>query len=261
MLLTIRPHTGERQQVLAENLKVDPPLEPECFQDLFENRMIRLRSPGGLVRIQYEATVFLDATAPDTLLPEQHDPGDLVPEVLPFLFPSRYCQSDRLGRFACSLVDQESTGYARVNALCDWIYENIEYQYGTTDEHTSATDMIIQRVGVCRDFAHLGIALCRAIGIPARFVAGYADKLDPPDFHAYFEAYLSNRWYLFDATRKVPREGLVRIATGRDAADTSFANLFGPVAMEQMQVWSRCVEGDPTMGPGSDATPMPARVG
>jgi transglutaminase-like putative cysteine protease len=123
-----------------------------------------------------------------------------------------------------------------VTAICDWIYSNINYQPGSTGESTTACDVLIQRIGVCRDYANVGIALCRALCIPARYVSGYAIALQPPDFHGFFEAYLGSRWYLFDATRMAPIEGFVRIATGRDAADASFATIIGEATLTSMSV-------------------------
>jgi transglutaminase-like putative cysteine protease len=136
-------------------------------------------------------------------------------------------------------------GYSRVQAICDWIYDKVTYLSGSTDASTSAYDIATQRAGVCRDFAHLGIAFCRALNIPARFVSAYAYQLEPPDFHACFEAYLGNNWYLFDATCLAPVEGLVRIGTGRDAADVSFATVFGVVEMESMNVYIDSLEDRP----------------
>jgi transglutaminase-like putative cysteine protease len=119
-------------------------------------------------------------------------------------------------------------GFSRVTAICNWIHDNVEYLRGSTNPLTSAYDTATERAGVCRDFAHLAIAFCRAVLIPARFVAGYAYSLQPPDFHAYFEAYLNRAWYIFDSTRLAPQTGLIRVGSGHDAADTSFATIFGP---------------------------------
>jgi transglutaminase-like putative cysteine protease len=129
-------------------------------------------------------------------------------------------------------------GFSRVAAICDWINSNIDYQPGTSNVSTSACDVLIQRVGVCRDYAHLAIAFCRALCIPARYISGYAVGLQPPDFHGFFEAYLGSRWYLFDATRKAPVEGFVRIGTGRDAADASFATIVGEASLTGITVWA-----------------------
>jgi transglutaminase-like putative cysteine protease len=164
--------------------------------------------------------------------------AELPIEVLPYLNPSRYCESDRLGHFAARLFDNVPPGFSRVTAICDWINNNIDYQLGSSNVSTSACDVLIQRTGVCRDYAHLAIAFCRALCIPARYISGYAVDLQPPDFHGFFEAYLGSRWYLFDATCKAPLEGFVRIGTGRDAADTSFATIIGEAMLTKMAVFA-----------------------
>ncbi len=123
-----------------------------------------------------------------------------------------------------------------MTAICNWIFENVEYLRGSSDQHTSAFDTVTERAGVCRDFAHLGIAFCRALNIPARFLSAYAYELLPPDFHACFEAYLGHRWYVFDATRLAPQNGLIRIGVGRDAADTPFASIFGAAEMNSISL-------------------------
>ena len=141
-----------------------------------------------------------------------------------------------------------------MTAICNWIYGNVDYISGTTDALTSAFDTVTQRAGVCRDFAHLGIALCRAMGIPARYVSAYAWRLSPPDFHAVFEAYLDGpgggAWYLFDPTRMTGADGLVRIGIGRDAADVAFCSIFGDVGSGPPQVW---IDGPDTTIPVTTA--------
>ena len=163
-------------------------------------------------------------------------PTKLPVNVLHYLYPSRYCQSDMLFGLAMSEFGDLVPDYSRVTAICNWIYNKVRYLSGSSDSETSAYDTATQRKGVCRDFAHLGIAFCRALNIPARFVSAYAYELDPPDFHACFEAYLGDRWYLFDATRLVPLDGIIRISTGRDAADVSFATFFGAVQLNRMNL-------------------------
>lgn len=155
---------------------------------------------------------------------------------IPYLFPSRYCQSDRLWRLAMKMFGTIEHPYDQVMAISDWIFENIDYLYGTTNVETSAFDTVTQRAGVCRDFAHLGIAFCRALSIPARYFTGYACRMQPQDFHACFEACIGNRWFMFDPTRLAPLDGLVRIATGRDAADASVATIFGRMDLTGMTV-------------------------
>jgi transglutaminase-like putative cysteine protease len=146
--------------------------------------------------------------------------------------PSRYCESDSLRRVAQQLFGHLPPGLGRVRAVESWIHESVDYQTGVTQPTTPAQEVFVQRVGVCRDFAHLGITLCRALNIPARLVVGYVNFAEPPqDFHAVFEAWLDGRWMLFDATRMAPIDRLVRIGTGRDAKDVAFATIFGDVKM------------------------------
>ena len=153
--------------------------------------------------------------------------------MLPYLNPSRYCESDRLATFAMAEFGRLDRGYSRVAAICQWTHDHLNYLPGITNASTGACDVLILRSGVCRDYAHLAIALCRALCIPARYVSGYAVTLDPPDFHGFFEAYLGNHWYLFDATRLAPLAGLVRIGMGRDAADVPFATIIGAATLKK----------------------------
>jgi transglutaminase-like putative cysteine protease len=200
-------------------------------------RYHRATSKSGPVELIYEATV--DAT--HELL---GDPSRLqVPlfehiptEALVFVYPSRFCQSDLLARLAKREFNQDESGFYRVTRICNWIFDRIEYLSGTTTQTTSAFDTVTQLAGVCRDFAHLAIAFCRALGIPARFVSAYAYGLNPPDFHAHIEAFLGGRWILFDPTRLAPQSSFVRIGQGRDAADTSFATIFGGAKMNKMEI-------------------------
>jgi transglutaminase-like putative cysteine protease len=243
IVLTICPQISPAQIVHKSTLQTMPILAQEVHKDLFGNQIIRINPSPGYLEIHYYAEVVLNTPLSiGDYQPSQLDPSQLPLEIIPFLWPSRYCQSDLLVDLAEQITRGIQPGYARVVCICDWIYENVVYCYGTTDEHTSAYEIVAQPTGVCRDFAHLGIALCRAISIPARFISGYANKLDPPDFHAYFEAFLDGGWYVFDATRKAPIEGFVRIAHGRDATDLSFANLFGNIEMREMKVWCQGVD-------------------
>lgn len=245
---------NECQKIEREQLLIDPQLEVEEYTDpIFRNRYLRLVASPGKLQVKYQATTVVQPVYTDPEAIAEVTPDQLPLTVLPFLYPSRYCQSDRLVQLANSEFGKLSPGYSRVAAVCNWIYDRITYLSGSTNQSTSAADTVVERAGVCRDFAHLGIALCRALNIPARFVAGYAYDLNPPDFHAYFEAYLGDRWYIFDPTRLVPQNGLVRISTGRDAVDTAFATLFGNVQMEQMQLFVEQVETE-----ASSAAELPA---
>jgi transglutaminase-like putative cysteine protease len=200
------------------------------------NRVVRLQAKVGDFSLQYQATVTLEPEVddPPTIMEAEHP--ELPSEVLPYLNPSRYCESDRLLRLAGKEFGEIAPGYSRVAAICDWTHARLDYVAGSTDARSSACDVLVQRAGVCRDFAHVALTLCRALSIPARYVSGYAVGLNPPDFHGFFEAYLGTRWYLFDATRMVPRDGLVRIGTGRDAADAAFATVIGAATLKDMTV-------------------------
>ncbi|MEM9280213.1 MAG: transglutaminase family protein [Verrucomicrobiota bacterium] len=155
---------------------------------------------------------------------------------LAFLFPSRYAQTDLLRGAAWDLFGIYEDPHKLALAIEDWLFEHIDYQYGSSNEQSSALETFATRSGVCRDFAHLGIAFCRALNLPARYVTVYAHGLEPQDFHAVFEVYLGDRWVVMDGTRKVPLNGLVRIATGRDAGDVAMATLFGHVIGTGIQV-------------------------
>jgi transglutaminase-like putative cysteine protease len=233
------------QRILTEAFTTEPPLQiEESRSPIEEKRLHRLSAGAGPLRVRYTATVELSHyVQPADNVPET-PPGALPADVVQYLYPSRYCEADLLVRLTQHQFSKLQQGFSRVTAICNWIHDNIEYLRGSTNPHTSAYDTATERAGVCRDFAHLAIAFCRAVAIPARFVAGYAYALEPPDFHAYFEAYLDGRWYIFDPTRLAPQTGLIRIGTGRDAADTSFATLFGPVAFSSMKVTMEPMDGN-----------------
>ncbi len=188
-----------------------------------------LRGPlNGSVTFDYTAIVRL---APRLELPEgvQVAPWSQLPvEVLPYLLPSRYCPVDQFLRFAQREFGSIAPGGARALAILDWLHSNVDYMHGVSTGTTGAAGTFIDRAGVCRDFTHLGLTLCRAAGIPARAVAAYALALDPPDFHAVFEVFLDGGWWLVDPTRLAPIAGMVRIAHGRDAADIAFLTTSGP---------------------------------
>lgn len=229
---------NDYQRILQENLHIEPQLDfDEYIAPYAENRYFRVNAPSGKLQVSYKATVELShfSQKPDAI-PEVL-PADLPLETLHYLYPSRYCQSDKLMRLAQYEFGNLKPSYSRVTGICNWIYDNVAYLSFSSNQNTSAYDTATERVGVCRDFAHLGIAFCRALNIPARFVSAYAYGLNPPDFHACFEAYLGDRWYLFDPSRLVPQTGIIRIGMGRDAADVSFATIFGAVQMEQMHLF------------------------
>ncbi len=237
-----------RQLILSETLSTEPSTGAPDRYEFAEsgNRVLRYLAPKGEFQIRYQAEISLD---PLMLNPDEVTEiaaGSLPIDVLPYLNASRYCQSDRLSRFANRQFGREPAGHQRATAICNWIRDNVDYQPGASDALTSAYDTLGDRAGVCRDFAHLAIALCRAVGIPARYISAYAWQLTPPDFHAVFEAYLAGpgggAWYLFDPTRMAALDGLVRIGAGRDAADVAFCSIFGSAEAQPPSVW---IKGPP----------------
>ena len=230
-ILNIHAQRTEAQAIVAENFKTNKNITSEelTFNEN-GNRFVRFAVDHPVyLNLNYSATVdtrfelipFNELTDVPVM--------QLSNAVLPYLLPSRYCQSDKLFRFAHNKFGNAGNNYNKVLALVDWIHQNVEYFSGSTNSQTSAFDTATEQAGVCRDFAHLGIALCRALDIPARYFTGYAYQLNPPDFHACFEAFLGSKWIIFDATHLVPLNGLVKIANGRDAADASIATIFGNV--------------------------------
>jgi transglutaminase-like putative cysteine protease len=254
-VLMLRPRSGEGQWVIAERYQLEPSTPVSEFSDSHGNLCQRIVVPAGRMTVSVEATVDtadeidVDVTAPRV-------PIDEVPDwALQFLLPSRYCQSDLVFSNAVEITAGALPGYPQVEAIRAWIEREIRYEYGTSTAVTSAVDTLYSRTGVCRDFAHLGIALCRSLDIPARMVVGYLHGLDPMDQHAWFEAYVGGRWFTFDATQSEPRGNRVTIAYGRDAADVAFVTQFGPVELEQMYVFVRETGEIPTLDAGPDREP------
>jgi transglutaminase-like putative cysteine protease len=237
LILMLRPRSGLGQSVVIENNICKPDLESKDFIDVNGNLCQRVVTDKGSCRI--ESTVVVDTTdyfdvAPGAAFVPVHD---LPVSALPFLLPSRYCQSDLFREFAQKITQGKVDGYDQVEAIRSWIYANIEYRYGSSSASTSAIDTFHARVGVCRDSVHLGIALCRGLSIPARMVVGYLHKLEPMDLHAWFEAYVGGRWYTFDATQAQPVGSRIAIGYGRDAADVALATQYGPINLTEMRVW------------------------
>ena len=234
-LFQIHALHGMDQQVLTESLEITPALPLHVFADpSLNHRFTRLRAELGEFTLRYRATVRRTVEAFDPKA-RRVPIAELPDGLLHNLMPTRYCESDVMGRTAQKLFGAVTPGAPQVIAVVDWIHQNIDYQVGSTQNTSTAQDVYMQRAGVCRDFAHLAVTFCRALNIPARLVAGYASFDEPPpDFHAVFEAYIGDRWLILDATRMSPPERLVRIASGRDAKDVAFASLFGPARMLAM---------------------------
>jgi transglutaminase-like putative cysteine protease len=231
----ILPSLGMGQTMHHEVLSLSPSLPSRTVDDVHSgNRVLRVTAPAGRFSVGYRALVDRHVDPPEPHAPEVAI-AELPDEVLRFLSPTRYCESDHLGPAAQQLFGGLPPGHGRVQAVADWVKAHITYRLGSSTPLTTARDVFVQRAGVCRDFAHLSVAMCRALNIPARVVGGYAKFPEPPpDFHAVFEAFLGGRWVMFDPTGLAPVEHLVRVATGSDAKDVAFATIFGPARMVSM---------------------------
>lgn len=235
-IFMLRPRSGSAQWVMREEFHIEPQVPVVEFTDVFGNLCQRIVMPAGGFRlsvhysVQVSDTVDIDEYAPLTPVPY------LPTEVLHYLLPSRYCQSDEISGLALSIVGHAAPGYGQVTLIRTWIHENVRYASGASNSFTTALETLNTRAGVCRDFAHLGIALCRAINIPARMVVGFLYQFQPMDLHAWFEAYIGGRWYTFDATEPVTRGNRIVIAYGRDAADVALATMFGGFTLQNMSV-------------------------
>ena len=237
------------QQILSESMLIDPFVEVEDLTiGTGMNRFSRLKTLNpGTLKVSYQAEVVTSTRVVPTRSLIVDSPGDFTPEAISYLFPSRYCQSDRVRQQAQDLFGHLTNTYAIASAVSDWIFEHVAYVSGSSGETCSAIETMEQRQGVCRDFAHLAIALCRSMNVPARYATCYAYQLNPPDFHACFEAFINGWWYIFDPTRLAPLNGLVRIATGRDAADAAVCTIFGNPELTGSRV--NCQSLDPDFIP------------
>jgi len=236
VIAMMRPRSGEAQWMVSEIYELRPWVPTTEYVDQYGNLCQRLTIPAGEMRIEVSTVMETEeeiAVAPDAgVTPIPSLPSD----VLVYLLQSRYCPSDKMEARAKEITLGVAPGYSQVEAIRAWIHENVEYRYGVSDGSTDALDTLKAGSGVCRDFAHIGAALCRALRVPARMVVGYLYELDPMDMHAWFEAYVGGRWYTFDATQSNARGGRIVIAYGRDAADVAFLSNYGPLEMGDMKV-------------------------
>lgn len=246
-IFNVQAAQTQHQRVSNENLTLNQPIAMLMHTDpATGTRYMRLNAQPGQLRLIYTATVDLDhhrmAPAQIFEVPVRQMP----PEVLTYLYPSRYCQSDRLGRLVMKEFGSLWQGYNRVQAIQEWVQRNVKFTSNTSNSNTSALDTLIDQVGVCRDFAHVMIALCRAANLPARMATctdfGADPALGPSDFHAYVEVYLDNRWYIFDPSGTAIPMAFIRFATGRDAADVAFATIFGNVMSQAPIISAIAVE-------------------
>jgi transglutaminase-like putative cysteine protease len=269
IVLLIKPRNDRTQHIEKEWLTFEPKVGPHEFFDSHGNVVHRFVLPPGRTSIRHDAFVAVPSLpenhgARDEVVPIEELPADL----LRYTLPSRYCDSDKLLDFAFEHFGTVPHGVQRVQAICDWVHQNVEYRWGAGSALTAASDIIGQRFGVCRDFAHTAIALCRTFNLPARYVTGYVpdvafqDPGTPMDFHAYFEVYIGNQWQTFDARFNVPRIGRIKIACGRDAVDGAFSTVYGAAQLVHFNVWGYQVDprevdlGDPLdMSKRLDGTP------
>ncbi len=237
LILMLRPRSGLGQWVVREEYRFEPNVPMLEYSDNYGNLCQRLVVPQGIFQVDTTATVEtsdnIDIQPGAAFIPVQ----ELPDYTLQFLLPSRYCQSDLLVDLANEIVANIESAYDQVEAIRHWIYTHIEYRHETSNTSTSAMETAKMRLGVCRDFVHLGIALCRSLTIPTRMVVGYLYQLEPMDLHAWFEAFVGDRWYIFDPTVPEPCGNRIAIAYGRDAADVALATQFGLLTLTEMKVW------------------------
>ena len=231
-----------------EQFAVEPALPITTYQDGFDNTITRVDVPLGVASVRFtNHAVVADSGLPDPVVPDarQHPLHELPLEVFRFLLPSRYCEVDsELMQLAWNQFGNTPEGWARVQAICDYVHGHIRFDYMQARANRTALQGWQEGVGVCRDFTHLAVTLCRCMNIPARYCTGYLGDIGTPppygtmDFAGWFEAYLGDRWYTFDARNNVPRIGRVLIARGRDACDVALTNTFGPNTLEKFTVWT-----------------------
>lgn len=253
-LLALRVHSSRRSDLLTpETLTFSPSLKTRDYTDNFGNICTRLTAPPGRLTISTEFNVF-DSGLPDAvpINAAQHDIEELPDEVLVYLLGSRYVETDVLSNFAWQQFEAMQPGWPRVQAILDFVHGHIRFDYIQADNMRSAYGAYLQQVGVCRDFAHLAIALCRCMNIPARYCTGYLGDIGVPpneapmDFSAWFEVYLDGKWHTADARHNKPRIGRILMARGRDATDVALSTQFGPAALAGFSVTTEEVD-DPSI--------------
>ena len=246
MLLALNIHSSRAQDIVqADTLVTSPTVPIGTYDDLFGNRCSRVVAPPGRFALTSDAIV-MDSGEPDPVVPDApQTPVDELPdETLLYLLGSRYCETDQLSNIAWQRFGSVPRGWARVQAICDFVHHHITFGYQYARRTRTAWEAYNEGVGVCRDYAHLGVALCRCMNIPARYCTGYITDIgvpppySPMDFAGWFEAFLGDRWYTFDPRNNVPRIGRVLMARGRDACDVALANTFGPNILESFKVWA-----------------------
>ncbi len=246
MLLMLYTHPSRSADMARpECLIVEPFVSVQTHLDTYGNRCARIVAPAGPLRIFNDFTIS-DAGNPDAVhaAAQQHSVCDVPPEVMHFLLSSRYCEVDRLSDAATQLFGSTAPGWGRVQAICNWVHQNILFGYQFARATKTSFEVFTERTGVCRDFTHLAIAFCRCMGVPARYCTGYLGDIGIPpmpaamDFSAWFEVYLDQQWHTFDARFNTPRIGRVLMARGRDAVDVALTTSFGHANLKSFRVWA-----------------------
>lgn len=244
-VLLVQPHPDGPHTIVREEWKFTPELPMHTYHDIYANRCQRFLLPSGMHTLYYDALVEVPATWDETAPAAAQMPVEELPDdVLLYTLASRFCLSDVLSNTAWRLFGDTKPGWERVQAICDWVHETIRFQYGTSTPLTTAVDIYVQGVGVCRDFTHLAVTFCRALNIPTRYVFGYIPDIGVPvsdapmDFCAWMEVYLDGRWWTFDPRNNTPRIGRVLIGRGRDALDVAMVTSYGSPTLKRMTVWA-----------------------
>jgi transglutaminase-like putative cysteine protease len=246
MILVLGTHLTRASDVIVPDyLTTDPAVTISPYRDNYGNWCSRLVAPAGRMRLSGDGVVR-DSGLPDIVAPSapQHAVEDLPAETIVYLLGSRYCETDRLSDIAWQLFAQTAPGWARVQAICDYVHNHITFGYQYARPTKTAREAFDERNGVCRDYAHLGITFCRCMNIPARYCTGYLGDIGVPpvdapmDFAGWFEAYLGGRWYTFDPRNNTPRIGRILIGQGRDASDVPISHTFGPNTLVSFKVWT-----------------------
>lgn len=246
LLLNLKPRTTLEHVLQQEQFSFGQNLPSEEFVDAHGNILYRVRLQPGSTEIRHDA-LFSVSSQPENdglLMAQPIPPDELPPALLRYTMPSRYCDSDKLLDFAWQKFGQVENGLERVQAISDWLHNNIEYRFGSTSRNLSAWDVLQRGHGVCRDFAHMMVALCRTFNIPARYVTGhlpdigFPDPLGHMDFHAYGEVYLGGKWMTVDARFNKPRVGRIKVSCGLDAVEGAFSTTYGAINLSYFQVWA-----------------------
>jgi transglutaminase-like putative cysteine protease len=251
MILLVNVHYSRvSDMIVPDHLTTEPSIPFTAYRDGFGNWCNRLLAPAGRLRLRADG-IIRDSGMPDECVPDakQHAVEELPEETLVFLLGSRYCETDLLTQTAWQLFEATPPGWRRVQAICDYVHKHIRFDYQTARATRSASEAYAEGAGVCRDFAHLAIAFCRCMNIPARYCTGYLGDVGtlPPwgvgDFAAWIEVYLGGRWHTFDPRNNVPRMARVLMARGRDASDVAIVTTFGPNILESFKVWTDEIPG------------------